>query len=79
MATIGSVKPESQDFANHIRGIGKLEDAKIEFLLLTFFTHITRYAQLVQNLRSNEHYTYGDVVANLRLYVPQIGWKKKSH
>ena len=79
MATIGSVRDEYQDFANHIQGIGKLEVAKIEFLLLTFPTHIPRYAQLVQNLRSKEQYTYGDIVANLKLYVPQIGWKKKSH
>ena len=79
MATIGSVREEYQEFANHIQGIGKLEVAKIEFLLLTFPTHIPRYAQLVQNLRSKEQYTYGDIVANLKLYVPQIGWKKKSH
>ena len=74
MATIGSIGDEYQDFANHIQGIGKLEVAKIEFLLLTFPTHIPRYAQLIQNLRSKEQYTYGDIVANLKLYVPQIGW-----
>ena len=79
MAKIGSIRPENQQFADHIQGIGNLEDAKIEFLLLTFPTHIPRYAQLVQNLRSKEQYTYGDIVANLKLYVPQIGWKKKSH
>ena len=79
MATIGSVRDEYQEFANHIQGIGKLEVAKIEFLLLTFPTHIPRFSQLVQNLRSKEHYTYCDIVANLKLYVPQIGWKKKSN
>ena len=69
MATIGSVRDEYQEFANHIQGIGKLEVAKIEFLLLTFSTHIPKYAQLVQNLRSKEQYTYEDIVANLKLYV----------
>ena len=46
---------------------------------MTFPTHIPRYAQLVQNLRSQRGYSYGDLVANLKIYVPQIGWKKKSH
>ena len=46
---------------------------------MTFPTHIHRYAQLVQNIRSQRGYSYGDVVAKLKIYVPQIGWKKKSH
>ena len=79
MATIGNVDEENQEFAQHIQGIGRLESAKKEFLLMTFPTHIPRYAQLVQNLRSQRGNSYGDVVANLKIYVPQIGWKKKSH
>ena len=79
MATIGNVDEENQEFAQHIQGIGRLESAKKEFLLMTFPTHIPRYAQLVQNLRSQRGYSYGDLVANLKIYVPQIGWKKKSH
>ena len=79
MATIGNVDEENQEFAEHIQGIGRLESAKKEFLLMTFPTHIPRYAQLVQNLRSQRGYSYGDLVANLKIYVPQIGWKKKSH
>ena len=79
MATIGNVDEENQEFAQHIQGIGRLESAKKEFLLMTFPTHIPRYAQLVQNIRSQRGYSYGDVVANLKIYVPQIGWKKKSH
>ena len=50
MATIGIVRSQNQEFTHHIQGIGKLEDAKSEFLLLTFSTHIPKYAQLVQNL-----------------------------
>ena len=79
MATIGNVDEDNQEFAEHIQGIGRLESAKKEFLLMTFPTHIPRYAQLVQNIRSQRGYSYGDVVANLKIYVPQIGWKKKSH
>ena len=79
MATIGSVQEDYQEFAEHLQGMGKLEVAKKEFLLMSFPTHIPRYAQLVQNLRSQPHFTYGDLVANLKIYVPQIGWKKKSH
>ena len=79
MATIGNVDEDNQEFAEHIQGIGRLESAKKEFLLMTFPTHFPRYAQLVQNIRSQRGYSYGDVVANLKIYVPQIGWKKKSH
>ena len=79
MATIGNVDEDNQEFAEHIQGIGRLESAKKEFLPMTFPTHIPKYAQLVQNLRSQRGYSYGDIVANLKIYVPQVGWKKKSH
>ena len=79
MAAIGNVHEDDQEFAEHIQGIGRLENAKKEFLLMTFPTQFPRYAQLVQNLRSQRGYSYGDLVANLKIYVPQIGWKKKSH
>ena len=79
MATIGNVDEENQEFTEHIQGIGRLESAKKEFLLMTFPTYIPKYAQLVQNLRSQRGYSYGDLVANLKIYIPQIGWKKKSH
>ena len=79
MAAIGNVHEDDQEFAEHIQGIGRLASAKKEFLLMTFPTQIPRYAQLVQNLRSQRGYSYGDLVANLKIYVPQIGWKKKSH
>ena len=79
LATIGNVHEDDQEFAEHIQGIGRLESAKKEFLLMTFPTQIPRYAQLVQNLRSQRGYSYGDMVANFKIYDPQIGWKKKSH
>ena len=39
MATIGNVDEDNQEFAEHIQGIGRLESAKKEFLLMTFPTH----------------------------------------
>ena len=39
MATIGNVDEDNQEFADHIQGIGRLESAKKEFLLMTFPTH----------------------------------------
>ena len=76
ITTIGGVQEDYQEFAEHLQGIGKLEVAKKEFLLMSFPTHIPRYAQLVQNLRSQPHFSYGDLVANLKIYVPQIGGKR---
>lgn len=73
MTTIGTVDEENQEFAQHIQGIGSLESAIKEFLLKTFPTQILMYAQLVQNLRSQRGYSYRDLVANLKIYVPQIG------
>lgn len=52
--------------------------AKKEFLLLTFPTHIMKYGQLVQNLRTREDYTYADMVANIKQYAPQLIWKKNG-
>ena len=46
---------------------------------MTFPTDIHRYVQLIQNLRSQTGYSYGDLVVNLKIYVPQIRWKKKSN
>ena len=44
MATIGNVDQDNQEFTQHIQGIGRLESAKKAFLLMTFPTHIPRYA-----------------------------------
>lgn len=38
-----------------------------------------KYNQLVQNMRIKTDYTYGDLVSNLKQYVPQLEWKKKDH
>ena len=41
-------------------------------------THIMKYGQLVQNLRTREDYTYDDMVANIKQYAPQLVWKKNE-
>ena len=37
-----------------------------------------KYNQLVREIRNRDNYTYGDVTANHRKYVPQLAWKKKE-
>ena len=74
----GTLKEKHREFGNLLLGLGRSEMAKKEFLLLTFPTHITKYGQLVQNLRTREDYTYDDMVANIKQYAPQLVWKKNE-
>ena len=75
----GTLKESHKEFGNLLLGLGRSEMAKKEFLLLTFPTHIMKYGQLVQNLRTREDYTYDDMVANIKQYAPQLVWKKNEH
>ena len=74
----GTLKKSHKEFGNLLLGLGRSEMAKKEFLLLTFPTHIMKYGQLVQNLRTREDYTYADMVANIKQYAPQLVWKKNE-
>ena len=74
----GTLKESHKEFGNLLLGLGRSEMAKKEFLLLTFPTHIMKYGQLVQNLRTREDYTYADMVANIKQYAPQLVWKKNE-
>ena len=74
----GTLKESHQEFGKLLLGLGRNEMAKKEFLLLTFPTHIMKYGQLVQNLRTREDYTYADMVANIKQYAPQLVWKKNE-
>ena len=74
----GTLKESHQEFRELHLGLGGNEMAKKEFLLLTFPTHIMKYGQLVQNLRTREDYTYADMVANIKQYAPQLVWKKNE-
>ena len=74
----GHLKPELKDFGKLLQYLSINELAKKELLLATFPTHIMKYSQLVQNMRIKTDYTYGDLVSNLKQYVPQLEWKKKG-
>ena len=74
----GTLKESHREFGNLLLGLGRNEMAKKEFLLSTFPTHIMKYGQLVQNLRTREDYTYADMVANIKQYAPQLIWKKNE-
>ena len=74
----GTLKESHREFGNLLLGLGRNEMAKKEFLLSTFPTHIMKYGQLVQNLRTREDYTYADMVANIKQYAPQLVWKKNE-
>ena len=75
----GHLKPELKEFGKLLQLLNINELAKKELLLATFPTHIMKYSQLVQNMRIKTDYTYGDLVSNLKQYVPQLEWKKKDH
>ena len=72
----GTIKESHREFGELLLGLGRNEIAKQEFLLLTFPTHIMKYGQLVQNLRTREDYTYTDRVANIKQYALQLVWNK---
>ena len=72
-----SLKEEDKEFGKILSDLGECERAKKEFLLSTF-PDLLKYNQMVQNLRSQPNLTYGDVIANLRVYVLQLMWKKKN-
>ena len=71
------LKEEDKEFGEILGNLGECERAKKEFLLSTF-PDLLKYNQMVQNLRSQQNLTYGDIIANLKAYVPQLMWKKKN-
>lgn len=74
----GTLKKGHKEFGAALLMLGRNDLAKKEFLLSTFPTHIMKYGQLVQNLRTREDYTYSDMVANIKQYAPQLVWKKNE-
>ena len=71
------LKEADKEFGEILGNLGECERAKKEFLLSTF-PDLLKYNQMVQNLRSQPNLTYGDIIANLKAYVPQLMWKKKK-
>ena len=74
----GTLKKGHKEFGAALLMLGRNDLAKKEFLLSTFPTHIMKYGQLVQNLRTRKDYTYSDMVANIKQYAPQLVWKKNE-
>ena len=79
MTTIasGSLKPAYVEAGKILQKMGHNELLKKELLLATLPTGIMRYAQLVQNTRKDDN-SYGDVISQLKQYVPSLAWKKKE-
>ena len=75
MTATSKLKPAHQEFGKVLEMLGDCEMAKKEFLLMTLPDSM-KFNQLVRDIRNRDDYTYGDVVANLRKYVPQLAWKK---
>jgi hypothetical protein len=67
----GPLKPADKIFGKGLRIISSNDRAKRELLLATF---PPRYHQTVQNLRTKDDYTYGDIVANLKMSIRKPTW-----
>jgi hypothetical protein len=63
----GNFTENLQKFGYHLKGLSESDAAKAEFLLLSLPPY---YNTLVENLRTKENYSYGDIVRSLKLYVP---------
>ena len=66
-ATLSTGEFTKKKFGNALKEIIEDDEAKAEFLLLTLPPF---YNTLVENLRTNATYTYGDIVRQLTLYMP---------
>ena len=64
MTAASNLKKTHKEFESVLEKLANCDMAKTGFLQMTF-SDTLKYNQLVQNLRSKEDYTYGDVVANL--------------
>jgi len=71
-ATLPTGEFTKKNFGKALREIIEDDEAKAEFLLLTLSPF---YNALVENLRTNATYTYGDIVRQLIRYVPR--WQKR--
>lgn len=66
-ATLSTGEFGKKVFGTSLKAISEDDETKAEFLLLTLPKF---YNTLVENLRTNQSYTYGDIVRQLLLYVP---------
>jgi transposase InsO family protein len=71
---------KAKEFGKHLKGLSETEAAKTEFLLLSLPSF---YSATVENLRTNAGYSYGNIINQLKLYIParqrgNKGGKKKE-
>jgi len=73
----GGFTDKVKEFGDALTLLAKSDQAKAEFLLISLPPF---YNNLVENLRTKEGYTYGDISRQVRLYVPgrQKNGRKKE-
>ena len=67
----GPLKPKHKNFGKGLRLISSDDAAKTELLLATF---PPKYHLTIQNLRTHDDFTYGDIVANLKFSIRKPTW-----
>ena len=71
----GPLKTKHKNFGKGLRLISNDDAAKAELLLATF---PPKYHLTIQNLRTHEDYTYGDIVANLKFSIRKPSWVRTN-
>ena len=71
----GPLKTKHKNFGKALRLLSSDDAAKTELLLATF---PPKYHLTIQNLRTHEDYTYGDIVANLKFSIRRPSWVRTN-
>ena len=71
----GPLKPKHKNFGKGLRLISSDDAAKTELLLATF---PPKYHLTIQNLRTHDDFTYGDIVANLKFSIRKPTWVRTN-
>ena len=71
----GPLKPKHKNFGKGLRLISSDDAAKTELLLATF---PSKYHLTIQNLRTHDDFTYGDIVANLKFSIRKPSWVRTN-
>ena len=71
----GPLKTKHKNFGKGLRLISSDDAAKTELLLATF---PPKYHLTIQNLRTHDDFTYGDIVANLKFSIRKPTWVRTN-
>ena len=71
----GPLKPKHKNFGKGLRLISSDDAAKTELLLATF---PPKYHLTIQNLRTHDDFSYGDIVANLKFSIRKPAWVRTN-